>query len=136
MSLQDPIGDMLASIKNGQMMRKVFVATPVSKLKIAILKVLEDEGYITGFETAKDEKLKTDEKRKLLIYLKYFNNKPVIEGMKRISRPGLRVYKAKDELPKIRGGFGITVVSTPKGVMSDLKARQLGQGGEVLCSVA
>lgn len=130
MSLQDPISDMIASIKNAQMMRKVSVKTPKSQLKMAILKVLEEEGYIVGFETAQDEKLK------LTIYLKYFNNKPVIEGMRRISRPGLRIYKRKDELPKIRGGFGITIVSTPKGVMSDLKAKQLGQGGEVLCSVA
>lgn len=130
MSLQDPISDMLASINNGQMMAKTFVKTPLSKIKIAILKVLEEEGYIEGFESSKDEKTK------LTIYLKYFNQKPVIEAMRRVSRPGLRVYKRKDELPKVRGGFGIMVVSTPQGVMSDNKARQLGQGGEILCSVA
>lgn len=135
MSLQDPISDMLACINNGQMMRKASVKTPSSKIKIAILKVLEEEGYIEGFDIAKDEKLQKT-KLRLVVYLKYFNNKPVIEGMRRVSRPGLRVYKRKDELPKVRGGFGITVVSTPKGVMSDNKARQLGQGGEILCSVA
>lgn len=130
MSLQDPISDMLVSIKNGQMMQKAFVKTPASKIKSAILQVLLDEGYIEGFEASKEEA------RKLTIYLKYYQNKPVIDGLSRISRPGLRVYKAKDKLPKIRGGFGITVVSTPKGVMSDSKARQLGHGGEILCSVA
>lgn len=130
MSLQDPISNMLVSIKNGQMMRKSFVETPASKLKLAILQVLLDEGYLEGFETSKDDA------RKIRIYLKYYNGKAVIEAMRRISKPGLRVYKQKDELPKIRGGFGITIVSTPKGVMSDSKARQLQQGGEVLCSVA
>lgn len=130
MSLQDPISNMLVSIKNGQMMQKEFVLTPSSKLKFAILQVLLDEGYIEGFEGSKEDA------RKIKIYLKYYNGRPVIEAMRRISKPGLRVYKKKDELPKIRGGFGITIVSTPKGVMSDSKARQLEQGGEVLCSVA
>ncbi len=117
------------------MMRKASVKTPSSKIKIAILKVLEEEGYIEGFEIAKDEKLQKT-KLRLVVYLKYFNNKPVIEGMRRVSRPGLRVYKRKDEFPKVLGGLGIAVVSTPKGVMSDKKASQMGQGGEILCRVA
>lgn len=132
MSMQDPIANMLASIKNGQMRGKPFVVTPLSKSKVAILKVLEDEGYISGFETLQE----ADQKATLAIYLKYHNQKPVIEELRRVSRPGLRIYKKKDELPKIRGGLGVAIVSTPKGIMSDNQARQLGQGGEILCSVA
>ena len=131
MSLQDPISDMLVSIKNGQMRHKDFVVTPFSKSKVAILKVLEDEGYISGYETLPD-----GQKATLAVYLKYHNHKPVIEQLKRVSRPGLRIYKKKDELPKIRGGLGIVIVSTPNGVMSDHQARKAGQGGEILCSVA
>jgi len=123
---------MLASIKNGQMRRKDFVVTPGSKKKSAILKVLEAEGYIAGFESLQRE----DGKPALAIYLKYHHHKPVIEEMRRVSRPGLRIYKGKDELPKVRGGLGILIVSNSKGVMSDHQARQLGQGGEILCSVA
>lgn len=130
MSLQDPISDMLAVIKNGQMVKKPFVTTPLSHAKIAILKVLEGEGYIEGFETMKEHA------PRLTIYLKYFNNKPVIEYLRRVSRPGLRIYRKKDEIPKVRGGFGISIISTPQGVMSDRQARQLGQGGEILCNVA
>jgi small subunit ribosomal protein S8 len=130
MSLQDPISDMLAVIKNGQMVKKAFVTTPLSHLKIAILKVLEEEGYISGFETLKDKM------PRLAIYLKYFNEKPVIENLRRVSRPGLRIYRKKDEIPKVRGGLGISILSTPNGVMSDRQAKQLGQGGEILCTVA
>jgi small subunit ribosomal protein S8 len=131
MSMQDPISDMLTVIRNGQMINKKSVVVPASKSKIAILKVLEDEGYIFGFEL-----VEKGDKPAIKINLKYHNDKPVIERIKRVSRPGLRVYKGKDEFPRILGGLGICVVSTPKGVMSDKKARQLGQGGEVLCLVA
>jgi len=130
MSMQDPISDMLTVIRNGQMIGKSYVVTPMSKSKIAILKVLEQEGYIVGFESIHDSM------PILKVHLKYYNNKPVIDQIKRISRPGLRIYKRKDEIPRVRAGLGICIVSTPKGVMSDKQARQLGQGGEILCSVA
>jgi small subunit ribosomal protein S8 len=131
MSMSDPIADMLTQIRNGQMARKPSVTLPCSRNKIDILKVLEEEGYIAAFERDK-AKVKPN----LTIHLKYHNNKPVIETIRRVSRPGLRVYKRKDELPKVMGGLGIVILSTPQGVMSDKKARQLGQGGEVLCLVA
>ncbi len=130
MSLQDPIADMLTQIRNGQMAKKETVTISGSKGKIAILKVLEEEGYILGFK--KNEGTKPT----LSIYLKYFKDKPVIVELRRISRPGLRIYKRKDELPKVMGGLGISILSTPQGVMSDKRARQEGQGGEVLCVVA
>lgn len=131
MSLQDPIADMLTQIRNGQMSNKSEVILPSSKRKIAILKVLEEEGYILGFQTIDEAS-----KPKLRVHLKYYQHKPVIEKLKRVSRPGLRIYKKKDELPKVLGGLGIAVISTPQGVMSDRAARKLGQGGEVLCLVA
>jgi len=130
MSLQDPIADMLTQIRNGQMSNKEVVEVPSSKKKLALLKVFEDEGYILGF------KMVEDAKPRIRIRLKYHNNKPVIEKIRRVSRPGLRSYKGKDELPKVMGGLGITVISTPQGVMSDKKARELGQGGEVICLLA
>jgi small subunit ribosomal protein S8 len=131
MSLQDPISDMLTVIRNGQMVRREVVSTPASKLKVAILKIFEDEGYILGFQENEQ-----DNKPTLQIFLKYHNNKPVIETLKRVSKPGLRIYKKKDELPKVLGGLGIAVISTPKGVMSDKQARSLGQGGEILCQMS
>lgn len=131
MSLQDPISDMLTVIRNGQMIQKASVITPASKNKKAILAVLEDEGYILGFEEIEEEG-----KDKILIHLKYHHNKPVIAKLRRVSRPGLRIYKKKDELPKVMGGLGVAIVSTPKGVMSDKQARLMGQGGEILCLVA
>jgi len=131
MSLQDPIADMLTQIRNGQMAKKETVTMPASKRKIAILQVLEQEGYILAFT----QKLR-DEKPVLVVTLKYFKEKPVIDQLRRISSPGLRVYKRTDELPKVMGGLGIAIVSTSQGVMTDKKARQLGQGGEVLCIVA
>lgn len=131
MSLQDPIADMLTQIRNGQMAKKETVTLPASKKKIAILQVLESEGYILAFQQKK-----ADEKPILIVYLKYFKDKPVIDQLRRISRPGLRVYKRNDELPTVMGGLGIAIVSTSQGVMTDKKARQLGQGGEVLCIVA
>lgn len=130
MSLQDPISNMLTVIRNGQMMRKETVLTPSAKTKIAILKVLEDEGYILGFQLVEEDK------PVLKIFLKYHNEKPVIELIKRVSRPGLRVYKKKDQLPKVLGGLGVAIISTPQGVMSDNQAKKLGQGGEILCLVA
>lgn len=130
MNSHDPIADMLTHIRNGQMVKKEKVTVPASKKKLAILRVLEDEGYILAFK-----ELKTD-KPSIEVYLKYFKEKPVIELIRRISRPGLRVYKKKDEVPKVVGGLGIAILSTSHGVMSDKKARQLGQGGEVLCFVA
>jgi small subunit ribosomal protein S8 len=131
MSLHDPIADMLTQIRNGQMAKKETVTVPCSKGKVAILQVLKEEGYILSFQKVAEE-----DKLKLVIHLKYFENKPVIEKIKRVSRPGLRIYKKKDELPRVMGGLGIAILSTSQGVMSDKKARSLGQGGEVLCVVA
>jgi len=131
MSLQDPIANMLTQIRNGQMARKEVVSTPASRTKVAILKVLEEEGYISAFQSTEETGKTT-----LAIHLKYYQGKPVIDQIKRVSRPGLRVYKRKDELPKVMGGLGIAVLSTSQGVITDKKARQIGQGGEVLCIVA
>jgi small subunit ribosomal protein S8 len=129
--MTDPIADMLTRIRNAQMAEKVAVSMPSSKLKIAIAKVLKDEGYIDDFavrgETAKAE---------LDIALKYYAGRPVIERIERVSKPGLRVYKGKDDLPKVMNGLGIAIVSTPKGVMTDRRARASNTGGEVLCIVA
>ncbi len=129
MSLQDPIADMLTQIRNGQMANKEKVTVPASKVKVAILKVLEEEGYIEAFEKI------AEAKPTLTIRLKYYKDKPVITKLRRVSRPGLRTYKSKDELPKVMGGLGIAILSTSQGVMTDKKARQMGQGGEVLCVV-
>jgi small subunit ribosomal protein S8 len=132
MSMNDPIADMLTRIRNGQMIRKSKVSMPASKRKQAVLEVLKEEGYIEGFEQTID----AESKPTLIVYLKYYEQQPVIEHIRRVSRPGLRIYRSKDELPKVKGGLGIAIVSTSLGVMSDRKARQLGQGGEVLCLVA
>jgi small subunit ribosomal protein S8 len=131
MSMSDPIADMLTRIRNAQAMEKTSVAMPASKLKTAIARVLKDEGYIEDFKTSGDAKLPT-----LEIALKYYAGRPVIEKMARISRPGLRVYRGRDNLPSVMNGLGVAIVSTPKGVMTDRKARSLGMGGEVLCTVA
>lgn len=130
MSMQDPIADMLTRIRNAQQAGKPDVAMPSSKLKVAVAKVLEGEGYVSGVNVA-DESGKPE----LTIDLKYFDGKPVILELDRISRPGLRAYKAKDELPSVRGGLGVAIVSTSKGVMTDRAARAEGVGGEVLCTV-
>lgn len=130
MSMTDPIADMLTRIRNGQSAGKKSVSMPSSKLKLAIAQVLKDEGYITGYTT---EKCGTHVE--MTIVLKYFNGVPVIEKVKRISKPGLRIYKSRDELPKVLGGLGIAVVSTSNGVMTDRAARAIGHGGEVLCTV-
>jgi small subunit ribosomal protein S8 len=129
--MTDPIADMLTRIRNAQQANKTDVSMPCSKVKVSIAKVLEDEGYIAAHNVS-DE----DGKAVLSITLKYFEGKPVISQIDRVSRPGLRVYKAADELPKVIAGLGVAVVSTSQGVMTDRKARALGQGGEVLCAVS
>ena len=130
MSMQDPIADMLARIRNGQMAEKVSVTMPSSKTKVAIANVLKQEGYVGGVDVQDN-----DGKAELNIALKYFGGKPVIEEIHRESRPGLRAYAGKDSLPTVRGGLGIAIVSTNKGVMTDKQAREAGVGGEVLCTV-
>ncbi len=130
MSMQDPIADMTTRIRNAEMVGRDKVSMPASKVKLAIARVLKDEGYIANYNVEGEEKKPT-----LVVFLKYHNNKPVIEHIKRVSRPGLRVYKNCSELPNILGGMGISIVSTSKGVMSDKHARKQGLGGEVLCEV-
>ncbi|MDJ0834347.1 MAG: 30S ribosomal protein S8 [Gammaproteobacteria bacterium] len=129
MSLQDPVSDMLTRIRNAQKAAKVSVTMPSSNQKENIAKVLQDEGYILGYSTSGDTK------KELNIELKYFQGKPVIEEIKRVSRPGLRIFKSKDELPSVNGGLGIAIISTSKGVMTDKQARDSGNGGEVICTV-
>lgn len=129
--MSDPIADMLTRIRNGQQAEKVSVSMPASKLKVAVAHVLKDEGYITDFSTSEEGSKKT-----LEVTLKYFDGKPVIEKLQRISRPGLRRYASCQEIPVVLGGLGIAIVSTSKGVMTGTKAKALGQGGEILCSVS
>lgn len=131
MSMSDPIADMLTRIRNAQAVDKTAVTMPSSKLKVAIAQVLKDEGYIDGFAIKND-----DGKAELEISLKYYAGKPVIERIERVSRPGLRIYKGRDAIPQVMNGLGVAIVTTPKGVMTDRKARQTGVGGEVLCYVA
>lgn len=130
MSMQDPIADMLTRIRNAQMAGKAEVVIPASKLKSSISNVLQEEGYIAGFRTED-----VDGKPHLIVDLKYYQGKPVIVELDRVSRPGLRAYAGKEELPKVRGGLGVAIVSTSKGVMTDRAARAAGVGGEVLCTV-
>ena len=129
--MTDPIADMLTRIRNGQSASKVEVAMPSSRLKCAIAQVLQDEGYIAGFSTSEE-----DSKPVLSVELKYFQGRPVIDMISRASRPGLRLYKGKDELPSIQNGLGVAIISTSKGVMSERQARAAGEGGEVLCVVS
>ncbi|GAB3288044.1 30S ribosomal protein S8 [Parahaliea aestuarii] len=129
MSMQDPLSDMLTRIRNAQMAGKTKVEMPGSKLKSAVANVLKEEGYIADFNAS------SEGKPRLEIELKYFDGKPVIAEIDRISRPGLRSYKGKDELPSVRGGLGVAIVSTSRGVMTDRAARAAGVGGEVLCTV-
>jgi len=131
MSMSDPIADMLTRIRNGQMMEKAMVSMPASKLKAAIAQVLKDEGYIDGFLVRDSAGLPEIE-----VALKYYAGRPVIEKIERVSRPGLRIYKGRDDLPRVMNGLGVAIVSTSQGVMTDRKARSLGVGGEVLCVVA
>ena len=131
MSMSDPIADMLTRIRNAQMVDKAVVTMPSSKIKAAIAQVLKDEGYIDGF-SVRDNAGKAE----LDIALKYYAGRPVIERIERVSRPGLRVYKGRDSIPQVMNGLGVAIVTTPKGVMTDRKARATGVGGEVLCYVA
>ena len=131
MSMSDPIADMLTRIRNAQMVEKAVVLVPSSKVKVAIARVLKDEGYIDGFVVKID-----DGKAQLEIALKYYAGKPVIERIERVSRPGLRVYKGHGAIPLVMNGLGVAIVTTPQGVMTDRKARATGIGGEVLCYVA
>jgi small subunit ribosomal protein S8 len=131
MSMTDPVADLLTRIRNGQTAGKAHVSLDSSKIKTAIARVLKDEGYVADFHVAAETG-----KPRLTIDLKYFEGRPVIDRLERISRPGLRIYRSKDELPKVLGGMGTVIVSTPQGVMTDRQARAIGQGGEVLCIVA
>lgn len=131
MSMSDPIADMLTRIRNGQSARLPSVSMPASKAKSAIAEVLKSEGYVAEYETAEVESKPT-----LTVTLKYFDGKPVIDTIKRVSKPGLRIYKSAGEIPKVLGGLGIAVVSTSKGVMTGVQAKALGEGGEILCAVS
>jgi small subunit ribosomal protein S8 len=131
MSMSDPIADMLTRIRNAQGVEKTEVVMPASKLKVAIAGVLKDEGYIDGFEVKEN-----GGKPELRIGLKYYAGRPVIERLERVSRPGLRIYKSRSDLPNVMNGLGVAIVSTSRGVMTDRKARSQGVGGEVLCYVA
>jgi small subunit ribosomal protein S8 len=130
MSMSDPIADMLTRIRNAQSVEKAVVRMPSSKLKVAIAQVLKDEGYIDGFA------VKGEAKAELEIALRYYAGRPVIERIERVSRPGLRIYKGRHEIPSVKNGLGVAIVTTPQGVMTDRKARASGIGGEVLCYVA
>lgn len=132
MSMSDPIADMLTRIRNGQNVNMESVTMPSSKKKEAIASVLEDEGYIEGFEV----EVAPGNKSTLTVNLKYFEGRPVIDHIQRVSRPGLRIYRGKGELPKVLGGLGVAIISTSKGVMSDRAARSQGYGGEVICVVS
>jgi len=131
MSMSDPIADMLTRIRNGQARGKVTITMPSSKQKVAIANLLKDEGYLTDVVVES-----AGTKPQLAIKLKYYRGKPAIDLLKRISRPGLRVYKGKDDLPRVMGGLGVAIVSTSRGLMSDRAARAVGQGGEILAYVA
>jgi small subunit ribosomal protein S8 len=130
MSMSDPIADMLTRIRNGQSADKVSVSMPSSKYKQTIAQVLKDEGYVSDWRVEGD-----GVKKQLVVDLKYYMGKPVIEKITKISRPGLRIYKSADELPRVIGGMGIAIISTSKGMMTDRTARENGQGGEVICTV-
>ncbi len=129
MSMQDTLADMFTRIRNAQMAEKATVSMPSSKMKVSVLEVLKSEGYIQSYSVSGDAK------PELTVELKYFEGKPVIEQIKRASRPGLRNYKGKEDLPTVRGGLGVAIVSTSQGVMTDRAARQAGIGGEVICTV-
>lgn len=128
--MTDPVADMLTRIRNGQMSRKSEVTMPSSKLKAAIAEVMKEEGFIADYNVSGDGK------RELTVNLKYFEGRPVIENLKRVSRPGLRIFKGKDELPKVLNGLGVAIISTSKGVMTDRAARAAGHGGEVICTIS
>jgi small subunit ribosomal protein S8 len=138
MSMSDPIADMLTRIRNAQRVEKNEVAMPSSKLKVAIAQVLREEGYIEGFQvgTAPASNSPAAGHPELRIGLKYYAGRPVIERLERVSRPGLRIYRGRDDLPQVMNGLGVAIVSTPQGVMTDRKARTQGVGGEIICYVA
>lgn len=131
MSMTDPIADLLTRIRNGQRAGKPEVSAAASRLKVAVVKVLKDEGYIADYAVVRD-----GHKSSLNVQLKYHEGRPVIDRLQRVSRPGLRIYRGRDHLPRILGGMGTVIVSTPQGVMTDAQARAAGQGGEVLCIVS
>ncbi len=131
MSMTDPVADMLTRIRNAQSANKTQVSMPSSKVKVSIAKVLQEEGYIASYQVDDNAGKST-----LTIALKYYEGKPVITTIERISRPGLRVYKSAKDLPKVINGLGVAIISTSKGVMADRKAREIGQGGEVMCAVS
>ena len=131
MSMTDPIADLLTRIRNAQQARKQEVTMSSSKVKMAVVRVLKDEGYVADYAVTRD-----GSKATLSVQLKYHDGRPVIDRLDRVSRPGLRIYRGRTQLPKILGGMGIVIVSTPKGVMTDAQARASGQGGEVLCVVS
>jgi small subunit ribosomal protein S8 len=128
--MTDPIADMLTRIRNGQSSKKTTVTMPSSKQKMAIAKVLKDEGFIADFSVS------ADAKKQMSVMLKYYEGRPVIESIKRVSRPGLRIYRSKNELPKVLNGLGVAIISTSAGVMTDRQARESGRGGEVICTVS
>ncbi|MCW8830274.1 MAG: 30S ribosomal protein S8 [Gammaproteobacteria bacterium] len=130
MMMSDPIADLLTRIRNGQSAGKVDVSMPSSKAKVAIVEVMKNEGYVTDYSVSDDNK------PVLTVTLKYFEGRPVIDELKRVSRPGLRIYKGKSELPKVLNGLGVAIVSTSSGVMTDSQARTAGFGGEVLCTIS
>lgn len=130
MSMQDTLADMFTRIRNAQMARKAQVELPASKLKLAVAKVLEEEGYIGG------SKISEGAKPTLTLTLKYFEGRPVIETIKRVSRPGLRIYKSAGDIPKVKGGLGVVIVSTNQGIMTDRAARKANVGGELICEVS
>lgn len=131
MTMTDPIADMLTRIRNAQRNERAQVSMPASKMKVSIANVLKDEGYVSGYRVEQQ-----DGKDVLVIDLKYYQGKPVISSLERVSRPGLRIYKGRSELPRVMGGLGIAVVSTSAGVMTDRAARAAGHGGEVICYVS
>lgn len=131
MSMSDPLSDFLTRIRNGQGAGKAEISSPSSKLKVSLAEVLKNEGFIGDFQ-----EVENDGKKTILVKLKYFNGRPVIDTLKRYSRPGLRQFRGKTDLPKVLGGLGIAVISTSKGLMTDSQARQAGIGGEVLCLVS
>jgi small subunit ribosomal protein S8 len=135
MSMSDPIADMLVRIRNAQLVGHTEVVMPASKLKASIAQVLKDEGYIEDF-ALRDEGGKAGAKKELRIGLKYYAGRPVIERLERVSKPGLRVYRGRDDIPRVMNGLGVAILSTSRGVMTDRKARADGVGGEVLCIVA
>ncbi len=134
MNMQDPIADMLTRIRNAQAVAKNTVSMPSSKVKVAIAEVLKNEGYITDFTTYQAGGVVS--KTNLMVTLKYHNNAPVIDKIQRVSRPGLRMYKNKDDLPVVKNGLGIAIVSNDEGIMTDRQARRIGKGGEVICYVS